>query len=725
MVSIGPARYTGPSSDFYADAWVESQGTNHSHVRVAVRNYVGPAGSTGSYFNNWGQHWAGFDNYGVVVNHSANPFMPGGYPQGAKRWEDVGYIDFHHDANGYHPNVTLRMHVEYGGINQEFTATLSFARIPKAPAATINGAVSEPTPTSLKYQFSGNGDGGSGIIRWEAQWSTTSDFSSGNGPVTTSSGTTVFTGLVPGTTHYFRSRGVNAVGNGPWGAFANGLTLPSVPPGLTITASPSGQAATLTFTPPGGVTGVTPYLWERRLQGTTTPVDSGSTPTTIAEVSGLTPGLVYEWRGSAMIGVYQSPWTGWIALQQPKPNTAPGDYFDGSSLDLIDVDYGWTGTVNNSVSQGVAPAPAAWENNLNSGAAVMMRATAGLFGTYAARVIFSADTTTFNQHFGQSFVNYAEVTENAKYFGSIHVKTSRSQHMAAMFVWMDNAGTVIGTTTGTPVVVGPGVWTRLMVNNPAPAGAHRAIIRATDVTGTGWSVWHGGDTIDLDGAMISLNEEFPYFDGDTPDTETYVYEWSGEPNASESTRTPVGQVTAGSFSGPATPGTRSLVDPDCAVVPAPPRPPSIPSDCIEDIGVWRRYYVQIPSVNVSDWLSVVLTLEVITGAVAARQVRIRVYPNPFDYPVENVDTTEWCAEQIISYMPAFSVLTLDGVTQRTWANVNDTGPQSADHLLYGTGGQPPTWPILSCGISYLVSLEVPVDAPEGNVSANAFVTTRT
>jgi hypothetical protein len=160
MVSIGPARYTGPSSDFYADAWVESQGTNHSHVRVAVRAYVGPAGSTGSYYNGWGQHWAGFDNYGVVVNHSANPFMPSGYGQGAKRWEDVGYIDFTHDANGYHGNVTLRMHVEYGGINQEFTATLSFPRIPKVPSPTINGSVSEPSPTSLKYRFEGNGDGG-------------------------------------------------------------------------------------------------------------------------------------------------------------------------------------------------------------------------------------------------------------------------------------------------------------------------------------------------------------------------------------------------------------------------------------------------------------------------------------------------------------------------------------------------------------------------------------
>jgi hypothetical protein len=524
---------------------------------------------------------------------------------------------------------------------------------------------------------------------------------------------------VPGTTHYFRSRGVNAVGNGPWSAFANGLTLPSVPPGLTVTASPSGTAATLTFSPPGGVTGVTPYLWERRLQGTTTPVTSGSEPTIIAEVGGLTPGLVYEWRASAMIGVYQSPWTGWIALQQPNPNTAPGDYFDGSSPDLVDVDYGWTGAVNNSVSQGVAPVPTAWEHSLNSGAAVTMRATAGLFGTYSARVIFSADTTTFNQHFGQAFGNYTEVTENAFYVGSIYVRPSRSQLLAAMLVWMDASGTVLGTSTGTPVLVSGGAWVRLMASDPAPPGAHRAIIRATDVSGTGWSVWHGGDTIDLDGAMISLNEEFPYFDGDFTDTSEFIYEWEGEPNQSVSTRSPTNVATsAGGFDSP------DLLA-GCVVPPKPPRPPSVPSDCITDVGVWRRYYVEIPSINVSDWLSGVLTLNVMTGAVAANQVRIRVYPNPSNYAIEQVNINEWCSEQIIAYMPAKTVFTLDGVTQRAWAEVNGGSPQSADHLLYGTGGTPATWPILSCGISYLVSLEVPINAPEGNVDVEAFLTTRT
>jgi hypothetical protein len=118
------------------------------------------------------------------------------------------------------------------------------------------------------------------------------------------------------------------------------------------------------------------------------------------------------------------------------------------------------------------------------------------------------------------------------------------------------------------------------------------------------------------------------------------------------------------------------------------------------------------------------TLEIASGAYAARQVRVRYHPNPFDYSVEQVDTTTWCAEQIISYLPASSVMTLDGVTQRAWAEVKGGVAQSADHLLYGTNGQPATWPILSCGISYVISLEVPIDAPEGNIVPFAHVTVR-
>lgn len=535
--------------------------------------------------------------------------------------------------------------------------------------------------------------------------------------------------LTPGTTHYVRIRHHTSAGWGPWSVTVSQVTLPATPPGLTPVAMPSGTAATLTFTPPGGVTGVSLYLWERRLQGTTTPVATGSTGTTVAEVDGLTPGSVYEWRGSAMIGTYQSPWTGWIPLQQPRPNTSPGDYFDGDTTDTPSLDYGWTGTPENSTSRAVGRGVDGWEAAFSQSAVgTLHQVVGGYVNANAARVLVQIDATGPGAVEGGQGAGFSsEIAENTTYVGSMYVNPSRSQRMRAILYWLDAGGAVMSPAVGADQVLPGGVWTRLVVSAVSPAGAASAIVRVHDATGSGHVPWKSGEFFLMDAAMISLAEEFTYFDGNTPDTETTVYGWLGTENASVSTATPAGIAGVGTLSGlekSSFPGTLSLVDPDCEPVPAPPRPPVVPSDCIEDVGIWRRYYVSIPAINVSDWLAVVLTLEVITGAVAARQVRIRVYPNPFDSPPEQVNTGEWCAEQIISYMPPSTVLTLDGVTMRAWAEVNDTTAQSADHLLYGTGGQPPTWPILSCGISYLVSLEVPIDAPEGNISANAFVTVR-
>jgi hypothetical protein len=265
----------------------------------------------------------------------------------------------------------------------------------------------------------------------------------------------------------------------------------------------------------------------------------------------------------------------------------------------------------------------------------------------------------------------------------------------------------------------------------APAGTTRAIVRAVDVEGSGWSVWLGGDVLDTESAMISLNEQFPYFDGSTPSDGTYVYEWDDPtlPHESISKRTPVTQVAAGGLDGydwnPLfVPSWLALTDPDCEPVPPPPRPPAIPSDCIEDVGVWRRYYTEVPADYVPDWMDVVPTVIITSGSQPARQLRIRYHANPDGLSTEDVPVTEWIAEQIISFMPANTVMTLDGVTQRVWAEVNGNNAVSADHLLYGTNGQPATWPLLSCGIAYLITVDVPIAEEPGNIVIEVALTAR-
>lgn len=92
------------------------------------------------------------------------------------------------------------------------------ARVPDAPTSL---GVDWLEMTSARYRFSGNYDGGSPIIEWQAL------YQAGNGPqipVGWNGGTLFLTGLKPATVYNFWARGRNAVGWGPWSAIASGRT---------------------------------------------------------------------------------------------------------------------------------------------------------------------------------------------------------------------------------------------------------------------------------------------------------------------------------------------------------------------------------------------------------------------------------------------------------------------------------------------------------------------
>ena len=265
-------------------------------------------------------------------------------------------------AQGY-ANFDILGYTQTGATVDGVSATVPPAPTPFSPP------LDQITTTSMRYRFNSAGDGGSPITSWAAQYDTYADFR--YGVIIASSGTSVVGGLNPGTTYYWRSRGQNAIGVGPWSAVSQATTLPSVPPGLTVSPSLSGLEATVTMTPPGGISGVTEYNYEYRVfaSGTSVP---GTSTTGVVTVTGLTPGTSYEWRANAEIGqTYTSPWTEWQAVLQPNPNTNPGDYFDGSTTDTPYSNYSWTGAANNSTSTSVAPIPTAWEGFTTGGSCVV------------------------------------------------------------------------------------------------------------------------------------------------------------------------------------------------------------------------------------------------------------------------------------------------------------------------------------------------------------------
>lgn len=167
-----------------------------------------------------------------------------------------------------------------------------------------------------------------------------------------------------------------------------------------------------------------------------------------------------------------------------------------------------------------------------------------------------------------------------------------------------------------------------------------------------------------------------------------------------------------------------LFDPNCLAPTPPPSAPAVPVDCIADINAWRRYYVAIPAQDVALWSASVPTVGINSKASPIEQVRVRLHPNPFGYTPEQVDPTDYCSEFIVSYLPAFTRLALNGTTRRAFATKGGKATVSADHLLYGTGGVPMSWPELTCGVAYVMTVDVPQTASIDDFDLDLLITKR-
>lgn len=627
---------------------------------------------------------------------------------------DTGAV--YHDANG-NVSFTSRIrvyNVPVFGSADTGDVWMSGDRLPMAPGAPGTPSISDLTPTSVTLSWSAAPRGRSNITNYQWHMSTDPGFGSTVAAPTLgnvlSDNTADNATLTPGTNYYVRVRALNGDGWGPVSGTRQFTTLPSLPPGLSILPNISGTAATISLTPPGGTTGVTKYTVQYRLSGGA--ILSAEGPSSPIVVSGLTPGGAYEWRASAWFGSYQSPWSAWIPETQPQPNTNPGSYFDGSTAPRDDLTFAWQGTVNNSESDAFGVGVSGWSLGLaSSGFATLQRVTGGLFGTYAARLNVYRDIVEIDDEDLIS-IGFAEVEEGATYVGSVYMNPPHETRVALGFRFSDDDVLDV-EVVGEEVVIPANEWSRLTVTGQVPAGGLYALLKVWLRDGVGYTPLIGGDTVLFDGAMVSLGTLYPWFSGDSADTPEYNFTWEGTPNESVSIRNEL----APTFVDP-------LADPDCPPLPAPPTLPSVPSECIDEIGTWRRYTIQLGGGAVRKFTASLPTLILSTGVAAERQVRIRYYPNPDGLAPELIDMSAWEAEQIITYIPPMATVTLDGVSQLVWAEVNGGPVIAADRLLYGTNGMPATWPELSCGYGYVITLDVPLDAPSGNLTTELLITQR-
>jgi hypothetical protein len=407
-------------------------------------------------------------------------------------------------------------------------------------------------------------------------------------------------------------------------------------------------------------------------------------------------------------GYYQI--TAWVYLVSGTDVTMKTDSFMGPTVTTsvknqwvqLTFEELWTGSQAGLIFRATGP----------EGTALDMRVD----DVQITRLVNPSGTATFRAvRAGQKndATHRSAVLPGALYTGSVAMVLPRTQRIAAELTFVDGAGVTVGDPVlGPQTVVAPGSAFTAVVSGVAPEGAVGVVVREVDVEGTGWAPWLSGESYLVDGGQVTLAGPFPYFDGSFAPNGPYVYSWEGTAHDSISVRTTV-----------EVPST-ALIDPDCVVVPAPPRPPSVPNTCIDETGLWRREWYTVDATDVREWFDTIPTLTIRTAGLAERQVRIRYYANPFNRPLSALAQDDFCGEIIVSYLPADSVLTLDGITEMAWASVSGGESMSADHLLYGSGGLPAEWPVLECGIGYYITLDVPTENPEGNISLDFELVTR-
>lgn len=249
---------------------------------------------------------------------------------------------------------------------------------PTVPSPPSPIGVDQITATSARYRFSGNSNGGSAILEWQAQTATNAAFTA-NVKTSSSSGTTTFTGLLPGNTYYFRARGRNAVGWSGWSSVISAYV--GLPAPTFNSWSQNGTGGLLgTWSAPSTTTGLTGYrLQLARDAGFTTGVqniDLGNV--TSHTVTGLAGGRIWYARVAAVtaggVNAYSSSRNSMLVLDA-------GDLNGWSRVGTkpANITYVTTEGLRRGVS---GTNQALWVESLSTGAASLAADTHGIQRTF-------------------------------------------------------------------------------------------------------------------------------------------------------------------------------------------------------------------------------------------------------------------------------------------------------------------------------------------------------
>lgn len=198
------------------------------------------------------------------------------------------------------------------------------------------------------------------------------------------------------------------------------------------------------------------------------------------------------------------------------------DYFDGTSTSLVsDVPYSWSGTANNSTSVQTAPALTLYTPT-GVGTAFAQTSTAAYSGIRSAYVV------ALGVDHGLVTSDFMTVTANTSYTASAWVRGESGKTLTITLSEFTSGDVLVGTTTAATTTA-TGSWQLISVSRGFGASGVKAKMSVLSRS----SVQHEfyADALMLaDSAYSGI-----YFDGSFTDSNGFIYDWTGTPNASSST----------------------------------------------------------------------------------------------------------------------------------------------------------------------------------------------
>jgi len=161
-----------------------------------------------------------------------------------------------------------------------------------------------------------------------------------------------------------------------------------------------------------------------------------------------------------------------------------------------------------------------------------------------------------------------------------------------------------------------------------------------------------------------------------------------------------------------TPIYQPVMDPSCpAVIPPPTVPQNVPIGCYTPPANWRRRQFTIPKEHIPLWMDAVPVIEIHAPTSASvRNIRLRFYADIDGDGDITDDICAYCGDIVVSYIPAGQTLVFDGAEQEVYVEAPTGIRRRADALVFATDGTPFTWPVLSCGFGYVVTVDLPQTA---------------